>query len=61
MNIEDVIAAAERHGQDSEPDHEVGDLQDCLRAAAGLFTEEQRIQFYKTEAVMNVLEWGGES
>jgi hypothetical protein len=27
------IAAARQHGEDSEPDHEVGDLQDLLREA----------------------------
>lgn len=26
-----IVASAESHGLDSEPDHEVGDLQDALR------------------------------
>ena len=25
-----ITKAAKAHGEDSEPDHEVGDLQDCL-------------------------------
>jgi hypothetical protein len=29
--IEDVLDLAEAHGQDSDPDHEVGDLQDVCR------------------------------
>jgi hypothetical protein len=28
---EKIIEAAQQHGRDSEPDHEVGDLQDALR------------------------------
>jgi hypothetical protein len=28
-----IIKAAKEHGEDSEPDHEVGDLQDCLGEA----------------------------
>lgn len=28
---EKIINAAQRHGEESEPDHEVGDLQDALR------------------------------
>lgn len=30
-NIETLIEAARQHGLDSEPDHEVGDLQSLLR------------------------------
>lgn len=32
MDIEKLILAAQHHGEDSEADHEVGDLQDLLRA-----------------------------
>jgi hypothetical protein len=32
MDIEKLILAAQHHGEDSESDHEVGDLQDLLRA-----------------------------
>ena len=36
-----LIDSAEKHGNESEPDHEVGDLQDALRAAIELMTEGQ--------------------
>jgi hypothetical protein len=36
-----VINAAEQHGIDSGPDHEVGDLQDALEEALKLLTPEQ--------------------
>lgn len=35
LDIEFYIETAETHGAESEPDHEVGDLQDFLRAAWG--------------------------
>lgn len=38
---ERLIDSAEKHGKESEPDHEVGDLQDALRAAIELMTEGQ--------------------
>jgi hypothetical protein len=38
---ERIIGSAEKHGKESEPDHEVGDLQDALRAAIELMTEGQ--------------------
>lgn len=31
-DVETLISAARAHGRQSEPDHEVGDLQDILRA-----------------------------
>lgn len=38
-----IIAAAQRHGTDSEPDHEVGDLQDALRLCwSRLSTTQQK-------------------
>lgn len=44
-DIEAYIDAAKNHGADSDPDHEVGDLQDYLRAMWSLLTEEQRVSF----------------
>jgi hypothetical protein len=38
----DLIRAAEHHASLSDPDHEVGDLQDALIAAWSLMTHEQR-------------------
>lgn len=40
--VEQILRAAERHGLESEPDHEVGDLQDALREAWDHMTPEQR-------------------
>jgi hypothetical protein len=36
-----IITKAQQHGEDSDPDHEVGDLQDSLRAALSLMTSNQ--------------------
>jgi hypothetical protein len=35
-----IVAAAERHGQADDPDHEVGDLQDALRTACSLLSPD---------------------
>lgn len=40
--VEKIIQAAKTHGDESEPDHEVGDLQDALREAWKRMTPEQR-------------------
>lgn len=55
-DIEDVIEAAQRHGVDSDPGHEVGDLQNVLRAAWELMTEEQRLLLITSNTVQIVLE-----
>lgn len=47
--------AAFVHGEDSEGDHEVGDLQDLFRAAWGLMTEEQKVDFLFTDQAKAVL------
>lgn len=44
-SIEAYLDAAKTHGEDSEPDHEVGDLQQYLRAAWAIMTPEQQAQF----------------
>jgi hypothetical protein len=31
QDLQDLLDAAQRHGEESDPDHEVGDLQDILR------------------------------
>jgi hypothetical protein len=36
-----ITEAAKQHGEDSELDHEVGDLREALRAAMNLLTREQ--------------------
>ena len=45
LDVEFYIEAAQQHGEDSEPDHEVGDLQDFLRAMWAVLSVEQRRQF----------------
>lgn len=44
--IEKLLEAAEAHGENSEPDHEVGDLREMLQDAWKLMTEEQRGKLY---------------
>lgn len=51
--------AAYGHGEDSEGDHEVGDLQDLFRAAWGLMTEEQKVDFLFTDQAKAVLSAAG--
>lgn len=56
LDIEFYIAAAQQHGEDSDPDHEVGDLQDHLRTMWRLLTAEQRKAFALDEGVHATLE-----
>ena len=41
--LQEIIDAAERHGRISDLDHEVGDLQDALRAAWELLAPSQAV------------------
>jgi len=41
-----ITKAAKDHGEDSEPDHEVGDLQEALRTAIELLPTQQKIDLY---------------
>jgi hypothetical protein len=45
--LDEIFSAARRHGQDSEPEHEVGDLQDALSVAWNLLTPAQQQQVYE--------------
>jgi hypothetical protein len=47
---ERLIAAAKKHGENSNPDHEVGDLQDILRSCFEVMTPEQRKQVFETHS-----------
>ncbi len=40
--VEDLISAARSHGEESDPDHEAGDLQSYLRAAFENLDDAQR-------------------
>ncbi len=42
LDVQTLIAASLQHGQDSDPDHEAGDLQDYLRAGWPLVSADQR-------------------
>ena len=53
--LQDLIDAAEHHGLQSDPAHEVGDLQDVVRECAGVMTAEQ-IEAVRANLEEN-LEW----
>lgn len=55
IDAEVFVKAATKHGEDSEPDHEVGDLQDYFRAAFRLLTPEQKEAFLATAEVQDSL------
>lgn len=56
LDVEFYLKAARTHGEDSEPDHEVGDLQDFLRTMWSVLTPAQRLSFAKNETVHTTLE-----
>lgn len=57
-DIETYVEAARLHGEDEHPDHEVGDLQDMLRAAWRVLTPEQRKGLVRDDAFERTLECG---
>lgn len=59
-DLERFLAGAQRHGAESdEPEHEVGDLQDMLRAAWALMSPEQRAEWERSAAAEAMREWAG--
>lgn len=58
MRVEELIRAAQEHGAQSEPDHEVGDLQDILRSCWRAMTVEQRRAVFR-EYTDRVVLWLG--
>lgn len=56
FNAETLIDAALEHGENSEPDHEAGDLQQYIRSSWELLTRTQRRDFYTTPAILSVIE-----
>jgi hypothetical protein len=58
-DVDTYTHAAFVHGEESEGDHEVGDLQDLLRAAWALMTEDQKIEFLFTDEAKAVLTAAG--
>lgn len=55
--IDKVLEAATAHGEASEPDHEVGDLQQALRTAWELLGPVEREKFIASYEVKEILEW----
>lgn len=56
-DIELCILGAQTHGECDDPDHELGDLQDCLREMWALMTPEQQQTFMASESVRDRLEY----
>jgi len=53
---EKITNAAKRHGEESEPDHEVGDLQDALRISIEQMFPDQ-VERLEKEWVEDHEEW----
>lgn len=56
LDPEFYISAAEQHGLDEDPDHEVGDLQAFFRAAWEVMTPQQRANFALLNEVKSCVE-----
>lgn len=56
LDSQTFVTIAQRHGEDSEPDHEVGDLQAFFRAAYDMLTPEQRECFLARDDVRETIE-----
>lgn len=56
LGIELYIEAAEQHGQDSAPDHEVGDLQDLARKMWEIMSPGQRLKLMADEDIREAIE-----
>ncbi len=52
-----LMEAARLHGENSEPDHDVGDLQDLLFACWLVMSPEQRALALSDPAVVSVLDF----
>lgn len=55
-SIERLLELAKAHGEDTcEPDHEVGDLQDIIRFAWSIMTDDQKKQVFESDAAVDLL------
>lgn len=54
--LDRLLIAASRHGAKSDPDHEVGDLQDILRSCWNKLTSEQQASVF-AEHKQKVEDW----
>ena len=59
-SLQDILDAAERHGSESDPDHEVGDLQDMLRTAWDMLPKTKRSKLL-LEAAEQLDSWDSET
>jgi hypothetical protein len=50
-----MLEAATTHGIESDPDHEVGDLQDCLREALQLIPEDSLATLANNSTVKEII------
>ena len=51
-----LLAAAQSHGENSEPDHEVGDLQTIFQACWSVMTPEQRAEMLSAREMRELLD-----
>ena len=56
--LDDIFEAARQHGVDSEPDHEVGDLQDALTKTWGILTDAQKHEVLNSQIVIENFQSG---
>lgn len=56
--LEKLLTAADNHGEDDDPGHTVGDLQDLLRRSWSLMSVSQRFQLLRSDEVENLVECG---
>ena len=58
-NLERVLEAAQAHGADDDPEHEVGDLQGIIHAMWSVLTDDQKERVLAHNDVRDILEcWG---
>jgi hypothetical protein len=54
--LQRILQAAEDHGDDTgEPEHQVGDLEDALREAWKLMSQDQRSAFMGSDCIKGLL------
>ena len=56
-DIHEVFRGASEHGMQSDPDHEVGDLQDALITAFEVMGPDQKEAFFASDAVSEILRY----
>ena len=59
-DLETVFEMAKQHGEDSDPDHEVGDLQELLRQAWEIMSPEQRLKLLQSDGSTCIFEINGQ-